>query len=181
MDTSIFDKLPLVLGWINSVLGKYESESRAIATIHFPRLPLYFSNSLLNTTKMVVVDRVPVPPLSALGLGILADFEKRNYDGITYIDTFFINRLNSSNESLVFHELVHVIQWGHLGVEKFLTVYAMSLIQKGYDNSEFEVMAREHQARFDRDTMPYDVASEVRYQLNALGPSILDRALNGGL
>ena len=138
MDPSIIEKLPLVLDWINTTLKQHSSRSRIVGATPFARLPLYFSNNLLNTTKMIVVDQVPIPPLLALGLQGLGDFEDRNYAGITYLDTFFINRPNSQNESLIFHELVHVIQWEHLGAEKFLIAYAIGLIEDGYDNSPLE-------------------------------------------
>ena len=179
MDASIIEKIPLILGWIDNTLQRHGPQAKLVAAFDFPRLPLYFSNNSLNTTKMIVVDHVPVPPLSALGIGGLGDFEKRNYDGITYRDTFFVNRANSLNESLIFHEVVHVIQWGYLGAEKFLTAYAMGLIEHGYYDSPLEVMAREHQARFHRDTTAYDVEKEVRYELDNRLPSILDKAFRG--
>ena len=181
IDASIIEKLPLILGWIGHTLQRHGPQAKLVAACHFPRLPLYFSNDLLNTTKMIVVDQVPVPPLSALGLGGFGDFEKGNYDGITYKDTFFVNLPNSMNESLAFHELIHVIQWGYIGAEKFLIAYAMCLIEYGYYDSPLEVMARTHQARFDRDTTAYEVEKEVRYELDTLLPSVLDKVVRGEL
>jgi hypothetical protein len=181
MGASIIEKRPLILGWIDHTLQRHGPQAKLVAACDFPRLPLYFSNNSLNTTKMIVVDQVPIPPLSALGLGGFGDFEKGNYDGITYKDTFFVNRPNSVNESLIFHEVVHVIQWGYLGAEKFLTAYAMGLIEHGYYDSPLEVMARTYQARFDRGITAYDVEKEVRYELDALVPSVLDKAFRGEL
>jgi len=38
-----------------------------------------------------------------------------NAMGITYLDTFFSREEGRGNESLHFHELVHVLQWQLLG------------------------------------------------------------------
>jgi hypothetical protein len=46
-----------------------------VSSFKFSRLPDYFSEELLNTASVVPTDRLPVPPLSALGLWEFADFE----------------------------------------------------------------------------------------------------------
>src|ERR1017187_10830475 len=84
----------------------------------FPRLPHYFSEGLLNTASVVPSDRPPVPPLSALGLREFADFEGQPARGITYRDTSFLGRADAKDESLHFHELVHVVQWQVLGPDR---------------------------------------------------------------
>ena len=117
--------------------------------------------------KVVLVDKVPVPPPSTIGLNQFADFENMNANGITYLDTYFVRREEASGESLHFHELVHVIQWSVFGAERFLAIYADGLEKYGYHNSPLEVMAYDHQARFDTNLQPHDVEREVRQQLTA--------------
>jgi hypothetical protein len=70
---------------------------------------------------------MPRPPLSSWGLTRFADFEHGNFSGITFLDTFFIKQDQSENETLHFHELIHVIQWRVLGPERFLYLYADGL------------------------------------------------------
>ena len=60
-----------------------------------------------------------------------------------------------------FHELVHVIQWEHLGVERFLLAYAQGFLSGGYYSNPLESMAYAHQQRFIRDNEPYEVENEV--------------------
>ena len=120
---------------------------------------------MLARAKVVLVDRVPTPPLSSIGLSRFADFENMDASGITYLDTYFIRRHEAGRESLHFHELVHVIQWQVLGAEKFLTLYAEGLDKHGYRNSPLEVMAYDHEARFNRNAEPYDVEAAVRQKL----------------
>ena len=81
---------PQVIGWIRQTLAAHEKSAKSVASAGFVRLPRYFSQDLLASTKYVAVDRVPTPPLSALGLKRFAAFEQGDYDGITYLDTFFL-------------------------------------------------------------------------------------------
>jgi hypothetical protein len=42
-----------------------------------------------------------------MGLSRFAEFERGDYDGITYLDTFFVKRRSAGAERLHFHELIH--------------------------------------------------------------------------
>jgi hypothetical protein len=111
-------------------------------------LPLYFSADTLTAAKVVPVDQLPIPPLSSWGLTRFTDFERGNFSGITYLNTFFIRRAELSNEALHFHELIHVVQWRILGPEQFLRSYAHGLERFGYRESPLEVMAYDAEAAF---------------------------------
>ena len=52
---------PLVLRWIRQTLADHAQSAKPVASRGFKRLPLYFSQQLLDTTKVVPVLRVPVP------------------------------------------------------------------------------------------------------------------------
>ena len=83
-----------------------------------------------------------------MGLTRFADFERGNFNGITYLNTFFIKRNELRNEVIHFHELIHVIQWRILGPEQFLRLYADGLERFGYRDSPLEVMAYDAEAAF---------------------------------
>jgi hypothetical protein len=102
---------PVVLAWIRKTITDHEHSAKTIASRGFKRLPSYFSQELLDTTKVVPVTRVPVPPLSSMGLQRFRDFERGDWEGITYIDTTFLKRTRAGDEELHFHELIHVVQW----------------------------------------------------------------------
>src|SRR5437762_11825861 len=106
---------PVVLGWIHQTLAQHSAQTQAVASKGFQRIPQYFGNLLLHSAKFAIVKRVPVPPLSALGLQQFSDFERGDYSGSTYLDTFFIRSDRASEEALYFHELIHVVQWRELG------------------------------------------------------------------
>ena len=65
-----------------------------MASLGFKCLPYYFEEHLLDSSKVVFVSTVPVPPLSALGLGRFAEIEQMNPAGITYLDTYFLRTDN---------------------------------------------------------------------------------------
>ncbi len=158
---------PFVRDWIARTLAASAANTKPVASLNFPRLPGYYSKHRLTRAKVVFVDKCPTPPLSALGLNQFAEFENMNASDITYLDTYFILRQEAERESLHFHELVHVIQWQVLGADRFLAVYADGLEKQGYRNSPLEVMAYEHEARFNSNAEPYDVETAVRQQLKA--------------
>ena len=148
---------PLVLGWIQRTLEHHAPAARPVASLGFNRLSLYYDKDTLTTSKVIPVTRVPVPPLSAMGLARFVEFEQMDMAGITYLDTYFVRADHIHDESLHFHELVHVIQWRLLGPEEFLERYADGLERFGYRNSPLEVMAYDLQGRFERDQQPFSV------------------------
>jgi len=157
-----FDKFyPLIAGWLRSTLTVHSSAARSVASCGFPRLPLYFSVETLALANVVLVDRLPIPPLSSWGLTRFADFERSDPDGITYLDTFFLKRHQSKNEAIHFHELIHVIQWRVLGPENFLRSYADGLERFGYRENPLEVMAYDAEKRFVTSTAGFDAEQFV--------------------
>jgi hypothetical protein len=161
--------LPTIMAWVQQTLDYHASERRAVSSFNFTRLPHYFSEDLLNTARVVLTDRLPVPPLSALGLREFSAFESQPMTGITYKDTYFLEwNAAAFDESLHCHELVHIIQWQVLGPKDFLLLYASGLIEHGYLECPLEAMAFEHQQRFEAGEPSYSVEAQVREQSLAL-------------
>jgi len=139
---------PALLGWIDTTLRAHAGNTQTVVSRGFSRLPLYFSADTLASAKVVLVEKLPIPPLSSWGLTRFADFERGNFDGITYLNTFFIMRAELKNEAVHFHELIHVVQWRILGPEQFLRSYADGLERLGYRDNPLEVMAYDAEAAF---------------------------------
>jgi hypothetical protein len=139
---------PLVLSWIRETLATHSMAAKPVSSVGFARLPQYFGTELLASTKFVAVDKIPMPPLSALGLTQFANFESGDFAGITYLDTFFLKKGHSAEERLYFHELIHIVQWRLLGPERFLATYADGLEKCGYRDSPLEIMAYSAEAAF---------------------------------
>jgi hypothetical protein len=160
--------LPVISKWIQATLVAHAGTAKSVASFQFRRLPRYCSEQLLSTTRVVIVNRLPIPPLSAWGLSEFASFEQQPMNAITYLDTYFVKPSAAADESLHFHELVHVVRWQVLGPKNFLLLYAAGLTERGYQESPLEAMAFAHQRRFDVAWPLYLVDSEVRQQTLAL-------------
>ena len=160
------DALPRIKAWIEEVLAVHRDEAVPLESFGFKRLPGFFSRRLLEHTKVVVTDKCPVPPLSALGLSQFARFETSGFRGITFLDTYFVLRSEAADESLHFHELVHVVQWNVLGLQRFLQMYAEGVEKFAeYKDNPLERIAYAHQDRFTAGGPPYDVEGAVRAEL----------------
>lgn len=159
---------PQVVKWIGQTLVSHASEAQPVVSMGFKRLPLYFHQSLLVSAKFIIVDRVPMPPLATMGLPQYADFENGNYDGVTYLDTFFVRRHRATDEGLYFHELIHIIQWRLLGPERFLATYAAGLSAFGYRDSPLEVMAYDAEDVFKSQSQIFDAERHVQEHLKKI-------------
>jgi hypothetical protein len=157
---------PAPFHWLQQTLHQQASAARPVSSLGFKRLPEFYPAEILTASKVVAVQRTPVPPLSAMGLERFADFERMSTAGTTYLDTIFIRAKHAGNESLHFHELVHVVQWRILGPERLLWLYADRLERFGYRNSPLEVVAFDLQDQFDAGCEPFDAEAEVRRRLN---------------
>ena len=114
---------PKVEMWIKQTLSDHAVKAQTVASRKFKRLPRYFSQELLDSAKVVIVQKIPVLPLSRWGLTEFATFEKGDYAGITFLDTFFDRDAYADDESLHFHELIHVIQWKILGKQLYFAIW----------------------------------------------------------
>ena len=159
---------PHVIDWIQQTLGAHAKEAKTVASLGFPRLSRYFSGELLASTKVVAVERPPIPPLSSMGLSRFAEFERGDYAGIAYLDTFFVRRRSAAVERLHFHELIHVVQWRILGPEKFLAAYVAGLETFGYRDSPLETMAYNAEASFCQSDQLFDAETLVAEQLDRM-------------
>jgi hypothetical protein len=106
MSPEEFAKLyPPLIEWIRGTLTASAHAAQTVASRGFSRLPLYFTEKTLASAKVVLADPLPMPLLSSMGLARFADFERGNFDGITYIDTFFQSRPKPTRRPRTFMSL----------------------------------------------------------------------------
>ena len=152
--------LPSVKDWIDRTLQAHANSATPVSDAPFLQLQNHYPDTLLARARVVIVARVPFPPVSQLGLREFSAIEMISLAGVTYKDTFFVCN-GQQRDSLYFHELVHVVQWDRLGVDNFLLAYAVGLLQHGYEQSPLEQMAFELQARFDQQRVPEDLVDRI--------------------
>lgn len=159
--------LPRVRQWIDKLLDAHTDRSCSVSTLGFARLSANLPQELLERAKIVTVERVPFPPVDQFGLPELRLMQQMSFDGITFRDTLFL-RQGRVSEELCFHELVHVIQWARLGVDKFLLAYGLGLLQFGYERSPLEQMAYMLQRNFELGSLPRELVSVIEKGTDAI-------------
>lgn len=157
-----------ILGWIDATIERYRGDSMPVAEFGFTHLPHFYSRKLLESSRVVVVEGSPPLPPAILESMEILNLAESQICGITYRTTFFVNAEWALDESLHFHEMVHVLQWEHMGPRRFLSAYALELLKHGYVDNALERMAYSHQGRFDKECEPYDVEREVRRELRRM-------------
>lgn len=152
--------LPQVRAWVESTRAEYSAASQPVASLGFARLPQYFTRELLDATRVTTVTRIPFPPIVDLGLIEFADIAQMGLSAITFGDLIFVHQ-SLKTETVHFHELLHVVQWRTLGVEKFMLAYATGIMQYGYAQSPLEALVYDLQSQFNRSEAIADVESSV--------------------
>jgi hypothetical protein len=154
--------LPSVQQWIEEYCSQHTTQAIPVEQCGFGRLGQYFGVDRLKTARVVQVDRISFPPLTQMGFPYLQEFEEQGFGGITYHNMYFLTREAYSCEATHFHELVHVVQWNELGVERFLTAYGVGLLSAGYRHSPLERMAYDFQKSFDQGILIPDLERTIR-------------------
>jgi hypothetical protein len=126
----------------------------------------FFSSDLLESVRVLTLhgERVSnpgfYPILKGLGFANLPD--QAMATAITFVDVV-VSHERLSHETL-FHELVHVEQYGQLGIGRFSELYVRGFLAGGgYDGIPLEVNAYTLGARYEAEPeRPFSVADEVR-------------------
>ena len=132
----------------------------------------FFPADALSRIRVVLVPHIENPPfysvLSAQGIAVPLDF--REMAGITFIDTILVSQSRADlseagSLSLLFHEAVHVVQYQHLGLERFMHEYVIGWAQSGfsYPDIPLERQAYALQDRFRASpSTGFSVLAEVQ-------------------
>lgn len=155
----------LVAGYISAQRGKYAP--RAVALSAQQRAPLepFFARQVLDSVRVLVLEgeRVPnpefYPMLRNLGFKNLPD--QSAMGAITFCDVVVSHEPFSAG--LLFHELVHVEQYRHLGIPRFGELYVRGFLNGGsYEAIPLEVNAYSLEDCFRRDPRRgFSVEAEV--------------------
>jgi hypothetical protein len=161
---------PAARRWVGQLLRAHRPIRRAISDYGMTALEAYFPGSLLQHAGVVEVDQCPQMPLAQWGLVDLDAASPTRVRGVAYMDTFFIRR-GEADESLFFHELVHVAQWRHVGFMRFAMLYGLGLALRGYRDAPLEESAYRLQARFDVGEAPFDAEVDAIADVEAVADS----------
>ena len=157
-----------VATYIDGQRQTYRGKAAALSQNQRTVMQLFFPASTLDSARVVVLagERVSNPPfygeLLKMGFesGSLPNFA--DMAAITYVDTAVSHE--PFTDRLLFHELVHVVQYEKLGLAEFAAKYVKGFLSGGsYEAIPLEMNAYELDARFaTTPTKPFSVADEVQ-------------------
>jgi hypothetical protein len=162
-----------VAAYIGGQRQTYRGKAVALSQNQRTAMHPFFPTSTFESARVVVLagERVSNPhfygELLKMGFesGSLPDFE--DMAAITYVDTVVSH--GPFTDRLLFHELVHVVQYEKLGLPKFAAKYVKGFLSGGsYEAIPLEMNAYELDARFaTTPTKPILVADEVQKWIDA--------------
>lgn len=150
--------------WIRQVNQSHAPQRQSCSRFEEP-FSGFYSPGFLNSAYFVVVDQIPKPDLPGLRAAGLGDFIDMDVAGITYDDTYYVQRSVANELRLHFHELVHVVQWRQLQPLGFITRYLDEIQAHGYNDAPLEKMAYRLDGHYQANGKSLDVEDYVRTNL----------------
>ena len=161
--------------WIEAQRETYRQGARPLTDSEKAELGRFFDAQTLGRARVKVVQTVELPDFSS-GLpdraqtDLLMTFSR--LVGITFKDTIVISKtqmpLRSQLLPLLFHELVHVVQYEVLGIHAFMERYILGWVDNGfsYHSIPLERDAYELQEQYEVNPhLSFPISTEVRRRL----------------
>ena len=159
-----------------------------MATSEIGAFGAFIPRTVLANVRLAAVPVIQNPPFYAdlehAGIQIPLDF--RQMTGITFIDTILVSEAVPIPPSewlpLLFHELVHVLQYQELGLNRFVQLYVHGWAEGGfrYEDIPLERDAYELDAKFrSAPAHSFDALAAVRNQLSGYVTAQLRRDASG--
>ncbi len=159
--------------WVKTQRDEHRLTARLLTEEEKSEFATFFDSKILDLARIKIVPVIENPgfysALQDLKIPRLLDF--RNAAGITYKDTILISKryirikADSRLRSLIFHELVHVVQYEVFGVREFIKGYVRSWADNGFNYSSihFEIEAHKLQQRYEANPgKEFSVIDKVR-------------------
>src|SRR5215467_13972626 len=155
----------MVEDYISSSQKKYAPQAVPLTEDQRTAMQPFFPAESLDAVRLCVLrgSRVPNPSMytmaKMMGIRNLPDFS--DMAAITFVDVV-VSHEDFSND-LLFHELVHVVQYAQLGVKEFARRYVQGFIDGGsYEEIPLEKNAYALEGRFSANPdQPFSAADEV--------------------
>ena len=156
VDALIAFLIPNAKKWISTQRDLHNPHSVRLSKIEIDILQRFYLEATINRVRVRHVPRIENLPfyedLARVGVSISLDFSQMA--AITFDDTILIRDLYAHTPpliSLLFHEIVHVVQYGLLGVSEFSKQYIQGWARNGfiYAAIPLECDAFELQRRFE--------------------------------
>jgi hypothetical protein len=147
-DKQVAEIVGWVAGYIADQRQSYRPRAAPLSPKHRLELERFFPPEVLSSVR-VIRGQASAPPfyrhLSALGIGNAPSFSAMA--AVTFEDV--VLHAGALTPRLLFHELVHAVQYRHLGLDGFAERYVNGFLTGGsYEGIPLEKQAYELEARF---------------------------------
>ena len=156
----------MVEDYVTSSRKKYAAQAVPLTDAQRTAMQPFFSAGVLDSARLCVLRGTLVsnPPMYAMakmmGIRNLPDFAAMT--AITFVDVIVSHQ--EFTDTLLFHELVHVVQYAQMDLKEFAARFVDGFIQGGsYEEVPLEKMAHALESRFSQNaTQVFSVDDEVR-------------------
>lgn len=162
--------------WVADQRERHRPRARRVGPDRRAVLEPFYAAWVLDAVRIRVVERLEPPPLvgTLKSLGIPLPLEIDRIAGIAFVDTVVLLDFvaDARRMPLLFHEMVHVVQYHVLGLGGFMERYARGWLEsdRAYRAIPLEADAYELTARFvEAPEEPFDVVAEVERRLGVEG------------
>ena len=161
----------MVADYISGSCKKYSTNAVPLTQEQRAAMQPFFPLEILDQTKLLVLKdkRIDDPGFYTMarmmGFKDLPSFS--DLAAVTFVDVIVSHE--EFTDALLFHELVHVVQYAQLGVKEFGARYVSGFVSGGgYEGIPLEKNAFELEARFSADkTKTFSVTDEVKHFISS--------------
>ncbi len=163
--------------WIESQRAQHRLHADPLPDTTLAALSGFFAKETLDRTRIRHVASIDDPPFyrefEEAGESFPLDFKV--WAAITFGDVILVNREQvpgPPSHSVIFHEMVHVVQYDVLGIHEFARTYVTPFIQNrfNYMSIPLESVAFDLQGRFEEwSGDPFSAEAEIRSQIGTPG------------
>ena len=154
---------PLVARYVEAQRDRLSLTATPLSQLSKLRLRQHFSDADLERVRVALADPLPIPdpPFYPLFRRLRLDIpEPSLVEAITF--DHVIAARESMRLPLLFHEMVHVVQYRLLGVKAFARLYVKGFFAAGgYHAIPLERCALEMEQRYLTAKEPFDVEGEI--------------------
>jgi hypothetical protein len=148
----------------------------SVASLSLPNIARCYPSELLESTQVLFEVEVCYPPLERFGLEEFQSLQETTWSGITFNNFYWLKHDVASSPALHFHELVHVLQYRRLGIERFLWAYSIGLALHGYENSPLEKMEYDLQLEFEHGIHRRSLIADIERRTDAIWQVVCQEA-----
>jgi hypothetical protein len=164
--------------WVAQQRMAYRDRGQELSREAAAEFSRYFAPDLLKQVRIALVPAVDNPAFLEEYRSLFTIFRVPLLDfssmaGITFVDTILLTTgaVGRDLHPLVFHELVHAVQYDILGLDKFVEHFINGWVNQGFNYAAIplEMDAYELQNRYESNPdEAFDVQEEVAQRLELL-------------